>query len=57
VFLANLSQTQTGAPVPDDCDAVDIERRSADSAAIELGAAHACANAFYNQGPFKFRDR
>jgi hypothetical protein len=53
VLLGDQSEAQSGSAIAHNRDAVDVERGSADATAIELGSAHACANAFHDQGAFE----
>jgi hypothetical protein len=57
VLLGHQGEAQTGSPVTDDRATIDIERSSADAAAIKFGSAHACADTFDDQRPFKLCHR
>jgi hypothetical protein len=50
---SNPSEAQAGSAVTDDRATIDIKRSSAYATTVELGSAHACANAFHDQGAFE----
>jgi hypothetical protein len=57
MLLGNHGEAQAGPAISNDRNTIDIKRSSADSAAIELGSAHASSDPLDNQGTFELSDR
>jgi hypothetical protein len=57
MLFRNEGEAETGSAVTDDRATIDIERGSADAAAIKLGSAHARADTFDDQRPLQFGHR